>query len=189
MVSTGIPQSWSSLGPASLINDIPGAVHSLIKLSADNVKIFAVINIKQDGNLLPGDLYEVDDWSDKCQIKSNYKKCNNIYVSREEPTYTYYMNQNGVLNKTDKVTEQKDFGILIDRKLKFVPHIHAKVEKKRLHITKTCLFKYIENFTTINWKFSEKKKKKKKKKSYIFSYFCSKHRLWVLVRTASPRRF
>ena len=24
---------------------------------------------------------------------------------------------------------------------------------------------------------------------YIFSYFCSKHRLWVLVRTASMRRF
>ena len=23
----------------------------------------------------------------------------------------------------------------------------------------------------------------------FFSYFCSKHRLWVLVRTASPRRF
>ena len=27
-----------------------------------------------------------------------------------------------------------------------------------------------------------------KKKSYIFSYFCSKHRVWVLVRTASARR-
>ena len=24
---------------------------------------------------------------------------------------------------------------------------------------------------------------------FIFSYFCSKHRLWVLVRTASLRRF
>ena len=24
---------------------------------------------------------------------------------------------------------------------------------------------------------------------HYFSYFCSKHRLWVLVRTASPRRF
>ena len=49
-----------------------------------------------------------------------------------------------------------------------------------VYITKTRL----ENFTT---------KKKKKKKSniffYIFSYFCSKHRLWVLVRTASTRRF
>ena len=28
-----------------------------------------------------------------------------------------------------------------------------------------------------------------KKKTDIFSYFCSKHRLWVLVRTASVRRF
>ena len=51
-----------------------------------------------------------------------------------------------------------------------------------LLITKTCLFKYIENFTTKNWKFSDKN-------SDIFSYFSSKHRLWVLVRTASPRRF
>ena len=27
------------------------------------------------------------------------------------------------------------------------------------------------------------------KKFWYFSHFCSKHRLWVLVRTASPRRF
>ena len=46
------------------------------------------------------------------------------------------------------------------------------------NITKTRLFKYIENFTTKNWKFSDTN-------SDIFSYFCSKHRLWVLVRTAS----
>ena len=32
------------------------------------------------------------------------------------------------------------------------------------------------------WKSSDKK-------FWYFSYFCSKHRLWVLVRTASPRRF
>ena len=48
-----------------------------------------------------------------------------------------------------------------------------------IHITKTCLFKYTENFTTKrNWKFSDKK-------FWYFSYFCSKHRLWVLVKTAS----
>ena len=33
-----------------------------------------------------------------------------------------------------------------------------------------------------NWKFSDKNLR-------YFSYFCSKHRLWVLVRTASARRF
>ena len=46
-------------------------------------------------------------------------------------------------------------------------------------ITKTCLFKYTENFTTKkNWKFSDKK-------SSIFRISTQKHRLWVLVRTAS----
>ena len=39
------------------------------------------------------------------------------------------------------------------------------------HITKTRLFKYIENFTTKEGKFSDKK-------LWYFSYFCSKHRLW-----------
>ena len=45
-------------------------------------------------------------------------------------------------------------------------------------ITKTHLFKYTENFTTKKWKFSNKK-------SWYLSYFCSKHRLWVLIRTAN----
>ena len=49
-------------------------------------------------------------------------------------------------------------------------------------ITKTCLFKYTENFPTKKWKFSDKN-------SDIVSYFCWKHRLLVLVRTALPRRF
>ena len=42
--------------------------------------------------------------------------------------------------------------------------------------TKTCLFKYIENFTSKNRKFSDKK-------LLYFSYFCSKYRLWVLFRS------
>ena len=40
-------------------------------------------------------------------------------------------------------------------------------------ITKTRLFKYTENFTTKTWKFSNKKK------ILYFSYFCSKHKLWI----------
>ena len=49
-------------------------------------------------------------------------------------------------------------------------------------ITKPCLFKYTENLTLKTENFQTKN-------SDIFSYFCSKHRLWVLVRTASARRF
>ena len=43
------------------------------------------------------------------------------------------------------------------------------------NITKTCLFKYSENFTT------KKKISDKKSKVWYFSYFCSKHRLWYLL--------
>ena len=49
-------------------------------------------------------------------------------------------------------------------------------------IRKTRLYKYIENFTSKNWKFSDKN-------LWYFSYFCSKHKLWVPVRTASHRQF
>ena len=49
-------------------------------------------------------------------------------------------------------------------------------------IMKTRLLKYTENFTIKKWKFSNKK-------FWYFSYFCSKHRLRVLVRTASTGLF
>ena len=47
-------------------------------------------------------------------------------------------------------------------------------------ITKTHLFKYTENFSTKKWRFSDK--------TFWYFSFCSKHRFWVLVRTASSRR-
>ena len=57
--------------------------------------------------------------------------------------------------------------------------IRLHIQRKRYHtllsynITKKRLFKYIENFTSKIWKFSDKK-------FWYFSYVCSKHRLWVL---------
>ena len=50
-------------------------------------------------------------------------------------------------------------------------HLYVYIYPRR-DITKTRLFKYTEIFTTKNSKFSVKN-------SDIFSYFCSKHRLWV----------
>ena len=42
----------------------------------------------------------------------------------------------------------------------------------------------------IYWKFYHQKTKISDKKNLIYFFnFCSKHKLWVLVRTASPRRF
>ena len=59
---------------------------------------------------------------------------------------------------------------------------HPLIKALTALITKTHLFKYIENFTTKKGNFSDKEF------SY-FSYFCSIYRLWVLIRSASARRF
>ena len=48
-------------------------------------------------------------------------------------------------------------------------------------ITKTCLFKYTENFTTKNWKFSDKN-------SDVFHISAQKHRLWVHIRAPSAKQ-
>ena len=51
-------------------------------------------------------------------------------------------------------------------------------------------FHYENTPIQIYWKlYNQKKRKFSDKKFWYFSYFCSKHRLWVLVRTASVRRF
>ena len=78
------------------------------------------------------------------------------------------------------------FGTHTDRAMRKRLRAYADSEgpAQGLHcpIMKTCLFKYTENFTTKKWKFSDKK-------FWYFSHSCSKHRLWVPVKTASERRF
>ena len=54
------------------------------------------------------------------------------------------------------------------------PFNNYSFNQLQIFITKTHLFKYIENFSSKNLKFSDKK-------LWYFSYFCSKHRVWVLV--------
>ena len=57
--------------------------------------------------------------------------------------------------------------------VKFSIYLNRRVFVMRpFTIKKTHLFKYIENFTSKNRKFSDKK--------LYFSYFCSKHRLYLL---------
>ena len=52
-----------------------------------------------------------------------------MHLGEDQPFSTYYMNVNGVQLQISKVTEQKDLCIMINNKLKFVPHIQAMVKK------------------------------------------------------------
>ena len=101
----------------------------------------------------------------KCQAKKKTKKKTTFWKISKSQWWGWY-------TLTRSKMDLINYGVLI---LRITTNKSDKV-----HITKTRLFKYIENFTTKKGKFSDKKK--------YFWYFCSKQRLWVLVRTTSVRR-
>jgi hypothetical protein len=46
------------------INDLPDALENMIKLFADDTKVFATVNNEEDKNSLQGDIDKLMNWSD-----------------------------------------------------------------------------------------------------------------------------
>ena len=64
-----------------------------------------------------------------------------MHLGKDQEFSTYFVRQNGASIKINQVTEQKDLGVTIDNKLKFVPHNQAMVKKanKNLGIIKRTI--------------------------------------------------
>ena len=72
-VTRGIPQG-SVLGLILFtiyINDLPDALGNMIKLLADDTKVFATVNNEEDKNSLQGDIDKLMNWSDTWLLKFN----------------------------------------------------------------------------------------------------------------------
>ena len=76
------------------INDLPDVVHSMVKLFADDAKVAAVVNRENDANVVQRDLNNIDNVSDKWDLRFNYRKCNHMHLGNENYVATYYMNKN-----------------------------------------------------------------------------------------------
>ena len=84
-VISGIPQG-SMLGPLLFliyVNDLPEMVNSVIKLFADDTKLYRSINNESDRILLQKDLDAVMDWSTKWQLPFNTNKCKTMTVGAQ----------------------------------------------------------------------------------------------------------
>ena len=79
----------------------------------------------------------------------------------------------------NKAHLQRDVGVfMITGNFLRVRSIPLSIHHENMPMQHTEIFKIVK-----------KKRKFSAEKVWYFSYFCSKHRLWVHVRTASPRRF
>ena len=80
-VLSGIPQG-SVLSPVLFIcyeNDMPETVQSMIRMFADDTKVFAQSNTKEQCQNLQSDLNTLHNWADDWQLRFNATKCKTIF--------------------------------------------------------------------------------------------------------------
>ena len=126
-VKSGIPQG-SVLGPVLFlvyINDLPDALENVVKLFADDTKVYRTIDDDKDSTSLQRDLDRLEDWSDKWQLHFNASKCKCMHLGKDNPNHQYSMNNTSIEN----VSLEKDLGVTFDSELKFNEHIALKVKK------------------------------------------------------------
>lgn len=83
-VTSGIPQG-SVLGPILFtiyINDLPDALENIVKLFADDTKVFALVNNEEDENSLQGHIDKLMNWSATWLLKLNKSKCKHASGTR-----------------------------------------------------------------------------------------------------------
>ena len=123
MRPSGVPQGGSVLGPILFlifINDLEcGLTNSVFKF-ADDSKLLAKVNNRQDRDLLHHDLEQLQQWSDTWQLPFNTSKCEVMHIGRINQKFQYSMDN----QKLETVSDQRDLGVQLTADLK--PHIVKK---------------------------------------------------------------
>lgn len=126
---SGVPQG-SVLGPILFlifINDLAtmNFGNIKIKLFADDLKIFYIINTLEDALLLQKAINLIENWANENHLALSAEKTNLLRLGKNPIPYIYTIN--GV--NIREVMQIRDLGIIIDSKLSFEPHINETVSK------------------------------------------------------------
>ncbi len=112
------------------INDLPETVSGLIKIFADDSKIFSNVLNEELCSKLQDDLDKLCDWSNKWKLRFNATKCKVLHMGHNNENHRYIMldKDNNYVALTS-VDEEKDLGVTFEQNLKFERHITNCVNK------------------------------------------------------------
>ena len=125
-VTSGIPQR-SVLGQTLFliyINDLPDVVENVVKLFADDTKIYSVVNNEYQQLKLQEDLDSLMNCSDTWLLRFNSSKCKHLHMGREADA-SYSIGDTEI----QRISHEKDLGVIVDQQLKFQHHISSSVKK------------------------------------------------------------
>jgi len=125
-VVSGVPQG-SVIGPIlflCFINDLPDIVSGIVKIFADDTKLFSPVTTNEECYNLQSDLDNLSDWSDKWKLTFNAKKCKVLHLGSSNSDFRYSMRDpDGNYSAIEAVTNEKDLGVTFDERLSFNQHI------------------------------------------------------------------
>jgi len=130
-VTSGVPQG-TVLGPLlflCFVNNIPEYVSSQIRLYADDILLYKVIDTKDDCINLQEDLDNLQQWEDTWKLHFNPPKCQFIrFSNKHSPINFDYQIHNEILKK---VSSLKYLGITIDKYLTWKEHVNNITNKAK----------------------------------------------------------
>ena len=127
-VSSGVPQG-SVLGPLLFlifVADLPKSIkYSIIRMFADDTKIFRAISNSVDCELLQKDLDSLNNWSKTWLLNLNFDKCKVLRVGKSCEAECKYFLESGQNSQVElaHVESETDLGVVFDNKLNFKEHI------------------------------------------------------------------
>ena len=132
-VTSGVPQG-SVLGPSLFIyfiNDLPDASQSLLKIFADDTKVYAPIYSHKDSEALQNSINSLVEWSKLWLISFNGDKCKMLHLGKNNPKHKYSIQNGDNMVTLSETTCEKDLGVHVDPQLTFREHIHKTIMKAR----------------------------------------------------------
>ena len=131
-VTSGVPQG-SVLGPILFtyyINDMPRGIENLLKIFADDTKLYANVGREENKTSLQKDLDRLVQWTNDWLLNFNTGKCSVLHVGRYNKKENYTMKTDDTTRQTLKKTEaERDLGVMVDSELKFCEHVEMTVRK------------------------------------------------------------
>ena len=128
-MTSGISQG-SVLGPVLFlvfINDFPDVIEVLLKLFADDAKVYNIMSNLNDVHPLQRSVDNAGRWSIDWDMLFNLNKCHQLHVGQQDTGYVYTMETRDGTHAIEKVANEKDLGVIIDSKLTFRDHIASKI--------------------------------------------------------------